>query len=493
MATEELRDPDRARRYVQQSLWLSRTLRPSAETVGPVLRWCLELVGGGGPLPPAGLVADVGQIALGAFAHGSPVDPPGCEAPLLRQYEDIVLGKLYVDASFRRGADAVAHLPAADRRRGVAWLVERLLTRAGFSGLAVGPGCLRAMLKTPAERIVAESWQSFAADVDGAERLAADLRELIARVRRLGDVLAVEDVFEIEHGTALAGFGQRVALRQTIAAAAEFERRLPPRPPPAAHRARRGDVASRLPHEDAYPVGGFSSISMHGAVESLLHSQLAYMERDERPDLFDAKLLRGELLYYARDENEFLRRRRRFVFGLDHSLQSVRIKDAGLPWQRSVGVLALLVAAVRRLEKWLGADALTFEFWLPADATDAQQHAAASCPLAPERQLLEVLLRESIVHDRAKLRDIEPHRLMTAMQREALQGGADCLLVSASERRPGAGEDQPAQLSASGPLPRLVLPDAGREANEPRNAATAGDDPLDAWSAALLQLLSFWT
>ena len=29
----------------------------------------------------------------------------------------------------------------------------------------------------------------------------------------------------------------------------------------------------------------------------------------ERPDLFDIKFLRDELLYYARDENRFLRRR----------------------------------------------------------------------------------------------------------------------------------------------------------------------------------------
>ena len=78
-------------------------------------------------------------------------------------------------------------------------------------------------------------------------------------------------------------------------------------------RARRFEVPTRFLEEDTYPVGGFSSLSTRGTIESLLHSQLAYMEPDERPDLFDIKFVRDELLYYARDENNFLRRRRTFV------------------------------------------------------------------------------------------------------------------------------------------------------------------------------------
>ena len=65
-----------------------------------------------------------------------------------------------------------------------------------------------------------------------------------------------------------------------------------------------GHRPTRALDEDTYPVGGFTSISTRGSIESLLHSQLAYMETDERPDLFDIKFLRDELLYYARDENQ---------------------------------------------------------------------------------------------------------------------------------------------------------------------------------------------
>src|SRR5262249_10106659 len=160
--------------------------------------------------------------------------------------------------------------------------------------------------------------------------------------------LGVEDVFELEHGTALAAFGQRVALRQVLQIAARLDAGLPahrPRP-----RAGRRDVPTAMTDEDTYPVGGFASISTRGTVERLLHSQLAFMDpaTAPRPDLFDIKFVRDELLYYSRDENQFRRRRRSFVVVLDPDLARARFKDAELPAQRIVMVLALLVIAVRR-------------------------------------------------------------------------------------------------------------------------------------------------
>ena len=40
------------------------------------------------------------------------------------------------------------------------------------------------------------------------------------------------------------------------------------------------EVPTRILDEDIYPVGGFTSLSNRGSIESLLHSQLAYMETD---------------------------------------------------------------------------------------------------------------------------------------------------------------------------------------------------------------------
>ena len=58
------------------------------------------------------------------------------------------------------------------------------------------------------------------------------------------------------------------------------------------------------------------------------------------------KFLRDELLYYSRDENQFLRRRRTFVFALFPDLVDARFKDAGpaVPADRA-GPGGLLTAA----------------------------------------------------------------------------------------------------------------------------------------------------
>src|SRR5205823_679693 len=133
---------------------------------------------------------------------------------------------------------------------------------------------------------------------------------------------------------------------QVLQAATYLEAALPARRPRQGPH--RHDVPTRLLDESTYPVGGFASLSTRGSMESLLQSQLAYMEkidvidpltlpspppgggegngyslalseeegRVRAPDLFDAKYLRDELLYYSRDENEFLRRRRTFAFML---------------------------------------------------------------------------------------------------------------------------------------------------------------------------------
>src|SRR5262249_54150544 len=148
--------------------------------------------------------------------------------------------------------------------------------------------------------------------------------------------------------------------------------------------ARRMEVPTRILDEDTYPVGGFTSISNRGSVESLLHSQLAYMEPDnaERPDLLGIKFLRDELLSYARDENLFLRRRRTFIVAFDEDLVDARFKDAksDLEYQRIVMLLALVCVVVRKLTEWLSTDALTFEFIFLGEGEKE--------PLAHERNLM---------------------------------------------------------------------------------------------------------
>src|SRR5205814_9025804 len=189
--------------------------------------------------------------------------------------------------------------------RGAACVVNQFRERAGFGGVLLSPAVIKSLLEAPADEVLSRGWDSLNR---GVQPLLVELYEgLIAATRRVAEVLGAEDVFELEHGTALAELGQRVALRQVLQTAARLEAGVPkhkPRPR-TSHR----EVPTRVLDEDTYPVGGFASISTRGTIESLLHSQLAFMEPatgdpqagTPRPDLFDIKFLRDELFYYSRD------------------------------------------------------------------------------------------------------------------------------------------------------------------------------------------------
>ena len=356
MAIHELRDSQIAREHLLIGLWLSRAVPPGDESVTSALAVALEIAAEGIPLPPLGFLADVVRVALGGLHPQEGVgwpDVPGMDSSLVRRYEDYVLGKLYADLSFERGADALLRYQGRERIRGLAYLLGRMQDRTGYGGYILSPAVVKSLQQTPPQELLAEGWKIL--QLGGLSRESTtEYEDLVTAIRNTGDLLAAEDIFELEHGTALAEFGQRVALRQVLAAARELAAELPPqRPRP---QPRREQVATRMLEEDAYPVGGFSSISTKGSIESLLHSQLALLE-ENRPDLFDIKYVRDELLYYSRDENQFLRQRRTYLFVLDADLANARFKDPQLPWQRLILLFGLLLAATRKLSDWLSHDA----------------------------------------------------------------------------------------------------------------------------------------
>ncbi len=332
-----LRDPDAARQYLLQGLWLQKAVYPHPASVTNALTWALVIADTGQPLPPTGFVADLGHIALGKDSntgtHKESLPAPGWPARLARTYDDHVLGKLYADWTFERASDALKRIDVQKQPVGLAYIVKQIRERGDFGGVELSPGIVRGLLTgAKPEENLRLGWESL--NQLGPMPLLVELYEqIIAAARRMAEFLAIEDIIALEHQTALLTMGEYVAHRQVLQAAARLEAELPRHKirPSGALR----DVPTRVLDEDIYPVGGFASISNRGSLESLLHSQLAYMEpeKEQRPDLFDFKYLRDELYYYSRDENQFLRRRRTFLFVLRPDLIHARFKDAELPCQ----------------------------------------------------------------------------------------------------------------------------------------------------------------
>ena len=479
METVELRDPDLARTYVLQGLRLQRVVPPAAGLVRPVLDWALEICAGGQPLPPVGVVADLGNLVYGhdrGRAGHAAADAPGWPATLTRSYDDHVLGKLYADWTFDRATDALRRYAPKEQARGLAYVVRQLRDRAGVGGVELSPAVVRGLLGVPADEVLALGYESLARD-GPLPLLVKQYEQLISAARRTAEVLGPEDVTALEQRTALADMGQYVAHRQIVQAADRIAARLPARPAKPA--AGRKEVPTRVLDEDQYPVGGYTSIATKGSVESLLHSQLAFME-DQQPDLFDMKFVRDELFYYSRDENQFLCRRRLFVFAFAPDLVAARFKDATLPAQRVVYTLAAVVALVRKLTDWLTADALRFELVFLAGPPDKP------APLGHERELFELLLRDPVSRGSAGLRALpSAAALRQYLDAEARTSQVHCLTVGVRPPAVPAEAAVVTTLTVAGPSPGLT---DGHGVVVPLDA----DDPADQWAEMAARVLALW-
>lgn len=516
----EIRDLDEVRVLLVQSLCLQRAQEPEVRTVRPALDWALELLSNGNPLPPVGFIADVGHIALGAESEDrtgrAKQTPVGVPPQLLPTYEDHVLGKIYADWMFSSAAEALRGYPAGrDRARGLAFILEQFRRRAGCFGLIFSPGVIKGLLNEPPEHVLQLGLAAL--HRDGLHPLLSRQYEaLISTTRRLAEVLGKEDLLELQTRSALEEESDRLAFRQVAQAATLLERTLPRhrvRPLP-----RRQEVPTRVLDEDTYPVGGFSSLSNRGSVESLLHSQLAYIDEQEQPDLFDIKYLRDELLFYSRDENQFLRRRRTFVFAFYPDLiERIHFKDAETPFQRGVLLLALLYLVVQKLSEWLSTDALLFEFVFVIPEQSAWRF-----ELRTEFELLARLFREQVAaggvsftfyllpagrKDQARQGELEELKrqvreqlpdgggvFRTATGEEAVQelclerarrSLCHCLALSVRPRELEALDVVFTRLQLDGAAPAL----AGMHETP---VIPEGNDVMEQWGAALRQILGRW-
>ncbi len=473
----ELRDLDAARRYILDGLLLQRAIKPTANTVKRALEWAMEIASSGHPLPPTGFVADVGNVALGVDAEqrvreAHPV--PGWPPALGRSYEDHVLGKLYADWTFERAGDALRKYKDKDRVRGLAYIVNQIRERAGISGVLLPPAVIRALQTTNPDEVIQTGYDGLVRD--GPSPLLVQMYEsLVSAGRRIAEVLAPEDVIALEQGTAIADMGQYVAHRQILQTTARLESKLPGRP--VKPLSGRKEVPTRVLDEDQYPVGGYTSISSRGSIESLLHSQLAYME-DETPDLFDMKFVRDELFYYSRDENQFLRRRRAFVFVLFPDLLAARFKDAELPCQRIVLIQSTILALVRKLTDWLSTDAIRFEVLFVQDG--------GKNPLAEEAALLKLLLREPIERGDGEVLDVPDHdAVLTHLNRLTRMAQVHCLVSATEPFDMDLDNVVVTELIVSGPRPEIGGGDG-------TVASLDGEEPFDVWQESVLRVLQLW-
>ena len=425
-AVLEIRDPQLAKDYLLETWAISRADKLNSLRLTEALRVALELASEGQPVPPLGFLGDL-LHALGAGTLLESQEPawsaPAIEPGLTRRYEDYVLGKFAADLSLERAADELKRYEKRDRDRALAFTIGQIQSRSQPPGALLSPASIKAVQSLSSTALQTAFYATVAHGVSSATLAVWD--ELIQSVRNCGELLGAEDIFELSSGTALSKFGQRLALRQVMQVAQQLSVALPKQKPAGANR--HYAVATNILEEDLYPVGGFSSIGNRGTMESLLRSELAYMETDVRPDLFDIKYARDELLYYSRDENQFFRRRVTILFVFDADLAIARVKDAGASWQRIVLTMAIVVSMVRTLSDWLSSDALQFELLFPIDS--------AKLKLQDEWDVLQLIFGEEIRAGRLAMAEVDAKQLEARCTEHARQSLCHCIFINTRPKK----------------------------------------------------------
>ena len=488
MSTYEIRDPDEAKQHLLLGLLLARNAQISPQSVTDTLKWAMEIVAEGSPLPPLGFVGDVGGLAMGslrASAHSNVPVQADLNPAVARKYDDYVLGRMYCDSSFERSADAIQSFQGRDKARGVAYIVNRIRERAQLGGAMLSPAVVKNLSQQKPEKVIEDAEQCR---IEGgwSSRLISDWENLISGIRDTGDLLGPEDVFELESGTALSDFGQRVALRQALQMTTRLRCNMlahKPRSLPKSY-----DVATNIMQEDHYPIGGFTSISNKGTVESMLRSELAYIDDEMRPDLFDIKFARDELLYYSRDENQFLRRRLAYLFVLNPDLVKARWKDPQLPCQRIVLLIATMFVVVKQLIDWMTEDAIRFEFVFVTSG--------GRQPLQDELELLETLFRDEISAGIVAIVPTSQGNLSRHCESIAQDSLCHLLSISCQKRPPLAGKMLVSQWVIDSHRPSFVGPGESQRTDtatdEDDIEELENDTGLRGWQNALESLLRHW-
>jgi hypothetical protein len=493
--------------WVAAGLALMRGAPPNNELFDLVRPWVEATLEEFALLPPVGVVGDIGRLlARTAFdiAKSEHIADPELRAAV-DSYEEHVLGRLAADIQLEAVRDALLRLDPNLRAVAIAVFTEQVLARMHEARRtttydAPGPAAIRRVLHRHSLELL-ELGDQVLDQAEYAElrsELAASYAGLAQAARSCGALVGDVELYTLENLEALRSPSLRLAMAQIAEAAQGIERSLPVRV--RRSDASRGRTPTRIEDESAYPIGGYASISTNGGIESLVSSELIYMAApDERRsgdiDLFDVRWASGELLMYTRDESVHTRERRTVNFVLMPDLDSARVKDTDVPFQRIVVALGGVIAGIRKLCAWLDEAELGLHLILVA-ATPTLGRPTPQ-PLQAEAELARLLLREFIelgITTITEVRDADEARLRA--QEAAEIGGSDLVWLLASSWQPSEPATPTSPGQRRGPVyrehalsvaqaPARVWADVGRGTEE-RELGAVG---WEAWLRAFGELL----
>lgn len=250
-------------------------------------------------IPPLNWVADLSTLVHERRPELRQDKPAlGIAAGALRLYEDLLFERIIHQPDVQRLLQAVRTYAEADRVLAAASAICRLTQNLDYRGPGISPSTLRRLRQQTADHRT-----DFG--IEPSREAATLIWAFVERLQQSSGLVKAQDLYEAESGLALVSHTQRllaVSSHQLLVQLnRELQRLRSQRSPQSQLPASRSATAE----SSARATGGYQSIGTRGRMESLLGSELAYAEEDakQRPDLFDARLVRGETLFFQRDES----------------------------------------------------------------------------------------------------------------------------------------------------------------------------------------------
>lgn len=258
-------------------------------------------------VPPLGWLADATCLLAPSDPQTLPDDSAGRLLPdgLRRAYEDLFYERMIGDENVRWAFRSAASYPPPERIRATAYLLQTLQQKLAYAGPSLSPSGLRRLIRA-ARPEDAVNWSTTQARATVMHQLVTSYHSLVNSLRSSGRLVGRRVIDELHAGIASASFAQRLLISRAVRRSQQLVEQLDRQSLAAKQNRSRPSPAADITMQDSSQLtsGGYQSIGTRGRIESMLHSELAYMsaDTDQRPDLFDVRFIRGETLYFERDD-----------------------------------------------------------------------------------------------------------------------------------------------------------------------------------------------
>ena len=400
-----------------KELWvLSLHFRNSHQSepgwIGHVLNLAVKLAAQGLPVPWLGFLADLWKLISidEAFARPEIIDPTLASHPSFVDYQDLVIARCIQDAGIIRVRRAVASRSVERKTGALLFLLESWHDSGLPLGVPVSVGSIAILTGELPRR---EASAKEITEKNGwPDELVQAVKSFSQGFRKLPASIDLGVVDVVEKGLDIVDHAPRIQLRQIAAAKNRLNSVINKL---TSHLSKlESDVSTSEFDSGNVPLGGYSSISTRGRLESLLPSQLAWLDISiGQSNYFCLKHRRQELLYYSRSENSLYKRMRHIVFLLDKSLDEGRTKYRNLPCQSLTLMMAGLLCLWEQMKSIFCSEGITLTLVFMDTGYELEN----------EKKLLELLFSSEIVAGKVRTDRFEVGRIPSWLKKTKSEPG----------------------------------------------------------------------